>query len=123
MEHPEITSLYKYRPINSFTLDIIANNRIYYPLPASFNDPFDTQCYFRKTSIVTQDIDSSNVGKYFPDEDTNEMIIATRKDASVDIEAFKKSLSEFGILSLAESQKNILMWSHSEIPSFLLIGP
>jgi len=35
--------LYKYRPINEFTKDIICNNRIWFAKPATLNDPFDCQ--------------------------------------------------------------------------------
>ena len=33
--------LYKYRPINEHTIDTITQNRIFFPQPSHFNDPFD----------------------------------------------------------------------------------
>ncbi len=38
-----VDSLYKYRSVDSFTLDIIANNRIFFAKPEMFNDPYDTE--------------------------------------------------------------------------------
>jgi len=35
--------LYKYRPVNEFTQDIISNNRIWFAKPSALNDPFDCQ--------------------------------------------------------------------------------
>ena len=48
----------------------------------------------------------------FPYEDSSEIIAYTRKDLTIEINSFNNELSDFGILSLAEDQKDILMWSH-----------
>lgn len=112
MDNPEIKSLFKYKPINQFTLDIIANHRIYYPLPELFNDPFDTQCSFKDSSVKTQSQDIDKITAAFPDESFSEIIANTSRDLSEDINSFNKSLQGFGILSLAENAKDILMWSH-----------
>ena len=112
MNNPEIKSLFKYKPLNNFTLDIIANNRIYYPKPESFNDPFDTQCSFKNSSAIIESNDQDKIKKAFPDEDPNKILAYTRKDLSGDIDSFKKKLKGFGILSLAEDEKDLLMWSH-----------
>jgi len=112
MIHPEVTSLFKYKPINKFTLDIIANDRVFYPLPDSFNDPFDTQCSFRNKSTRTQSTDTQKLNKAFPDEDLDEITVSIRKDLTRNIDDFKRELQNFGVLSLAENAKDILMWSH-----------
>ena len=52
MLEPDVTTLYKYKPLNQYTMDIIVSDNIYYPKPARFNDPFDTKCFFRKTSEI-----------------------------------------------------------------------
>ena len=42
-ENPEIPCyLYKYRIINCYTRDMLVNHELYYPSPATFNDPFDS---------------------------------------------------------------------------------
>lgn len=112
MNNPEIKSLFKYKPLNNFTLDIIVNNRIYYPKPESFNDPFDTQCSFKNSSAIIEPNNQDKIKKAFPNEDPNEVLAYTRKDLTGDIDSFKKELKDFGILSLAEDEKDILMWSH-----------
>lgn len=96
--------------MNQFTLDIIAGNRIFYPLPESFNDPFDTQCSFKKNTVITPSSDAKKIAKAFPDD---EGIMAYElKDVSSNIENFHNCLKSFGIVSLAESAADILMWSH-----------
>jgi hypothetical protein len=112
MNHPEIKSLYKYKPINQFTLDIIANDRIFYPLPESFNDPFDTKCSFRNKSALTQSTNAQKIARAFPDENPSDILVFTRTDLTPKIDVFNNMLKNFGILSLAEDAKNILMWSH-----------
>jgi len=112
MNNPDIKSLFKYKPLTQFTLDIIANQRIYYPLPESFNDPFDTQCSFKKNSAVVPSTNQKKIAVAFPDEDPNELVAFTRKDLSTSINDFKSKLKNFGILSLSENARDILMWSH-----------
>ena len=112
MIHPEIKSLYKYKPINQFTLDIIANDRIFYPLPGSFNDPFDTKCSFKNKSALTQTADEKKIAQAFPDENPSDITVFTRTDLTQEIDVFKNRLNNFGILSLTGNAKNILMWSH-----------
>ncbi|EGR0541746.1 DUF2971 domain-containing protein [Vibrio cholerae] len=110
MKNPEITSLYKYKPMNQFTLDIIASERIYYALPESFNDPFDTQCSFMKSTAIVPSTDADKVARAFPDDP--EIVPFELKNVSSDIDVFQGKLKNFGIVSLAESAADILMWSH-----------
>lgn len=112
MNNPEIKSLFKYKPLNQFTLDIIANDRIYYPKPDSFNDPFDTKCSFKNSSAIVQSQNLAKIKRVFPNEDPSEIMAYTRKDLTGEIDSFKNALRDFGILSLAEDEKDILMWSH-----------
>ena len=112
MNKPDVKSLFKYKPINQFTLDIIANERIFYPLSELFNDPFDTKCSFKKNSAIVQSLDPDKIEKYFPGEKASDIIAYTPKDLSPNIDTFKSKLKNFGILSLAENAKDILMWSH-----------
>jgi len=112
MIHPEVTSLFKYKPINQYTLDIIANDRIFYPLPDSFNDPFDTQCSFRQKYTFSQSTNENTLKKVFPDENLEDISAFTKKDLTKQINSFKRKLQNYGILSLAENAKDILMWSH-----------
>lgn len=96
--------------MNQFTLDIIASERIYYSLPESFNDPFDTQCSFTSSTAITHSTDANRVAKAFPDD--QDIVAFELKNVSSDIDSFQRKLKKFGIVSLAESASDILMWSH-----------
>lgn len=96
--------------MNQFTLDIIAGNRIFYPLPESFNDPFDTQCSFKQTTLITPSTYAEKIAQAFSDDE--DIIAHELKDASSNIDKFRDQLKNFGIVSLAESAADILMWSH-----------
>ncbi|PMG18390.1 DUF2971 domain-containing protein [Vibrio splendidus] len=110
MNNPEVKSLYKYKPMNQFTLDIIASERIFYSLPESFNDPFDTQCSFTNSSAIVQSTDPQKIARAFPNDP--DIVAFERKSLSSDIDRFHHKLKNFGIVSLAESASDILMWSH-----------
>lgn len=110
MKNPEVTSLYKYKPMNQFTLDIIASKRIYYAFPESFNDPFDTKCYFTRSTAIAICTDADKVARVFPD--APDIMVFEQKNVSSDINTFQDKLKNFGIVSLAESATDILMWSH-----------
>ena len=56
MKHSEVKSLYKYRPINEFTLDIIANARVYYPTADKFNDPYDSEYFISAKELSEKDL-------------------------------------------------------------------
>ena len=45
--------LYKYRPINRHTLNMIVYNEAYFSLPIDFNDPFD--CNIMPSLIYTNE--------------------------------------------------------------------
>lgn len=104
---PEV--LYKYRPINKFTLDILVSNQIYFSTPAKFNDPFDTKCSFSKTiekasydeaiEIFGSDAEGMHLFK------ADGLINATTEE-------FIQELSQKGILSLCETKNNQLLWAH-----------
>jgi hypothetical protein len=45
MKNPEVTSLYKYRGFNTFSLQCLINEVAWFSKPSSFNDPFDCGIY------------------------------------------------------------------------------
>ncbi|MBB6054608.1 DUF2971 domain-containing protein [Tolumonas osonensis] len=111
MKNPEIKSLYKYKPINLFTLDIIANERIFYALPESFNDPFDAKCSFKRQTSTTP-ATTAQTKKHFPNGIRDGITAYSLNDHTQDINEFEEKLKSYGILSLSENCKDILMWSH-----------
>ena len=41
MRNPDVTSLYKYRPFNQYSLQSLINGVEWFSQPELFNDPFD----------------------------------------------------------------------------------
>lgn len=54
MNIPEI--LYKYRAFNERTLDMLANNQVYFASPLEFNDPFDCLAQKNKHELLSKDM-------------------------------------------------------------------
>lgn len=108
--------LYKFRPINNRTIEIIKNAEFYFASPITFNDPFDCNLSFEKD--------------YTKDEIKKEYIsFSERNDISIEeleskigyknsdfCDFYEKTdahlIKNAGILSLSKSYKNITMWSH-----------
>jgi DUF2971 family protein len=125
MEYPQVTKLYKYRDFSSRTLNMLANNEIYFAFSDSFNDPFD--CRARKEFEFKGDEDF--IQKWTPLEASQQNIsieeayIFVKKITESEelkenyikqkSELFQKLvLQSFGICSFSEVPDNILMWSH-----------
>jgi hypothetical protein len=94
MEEPKVKTLYKYKPVNQFTMNIIVSEKVFFPVPARFNNPFDTKYYFRSAS----------------GEDG--IVAFTRHNRLNDIQVFQSELEKFGVLSLAARSQNTLMRFH-----------
>lgn len=104
---PEV--LYKYRPINKFTLDTLVSNQIYFSTPAKFNDPFDTKCSFSKT-IEKASYDEAI--KIFGSDAEDMHLFKADGLINATTEEFIQELSQKGILSLCETKNNQLLWAH-----------
>lgn len=104
---PEV--LYKYRPINKFTLDTLVSNQIYFPTPAKFNDPFDTKCSFSK-SIEKASYDEAK--RVFESDAEDMHVFKAESSINATTEEFTQELSQKGILSLCETKNNQLLWAH-----------
>lgn len=119
MINPEITSLFKYRPFNQYSLQSIIDKAVWFSKPSDFNDPFD--CGF----LVDENKLRENVNYAL-----EEICSATGTDISkLDKEAFSiretdiKAFLEFqksvydlfqnsGVFSLSQVNNDILMWGH-----------
>ena len=104
---PEV--LYKYRPINKFTLDTLVSNQIYFSTPAKFNDPFDTKCSFSKT-IEKASYDEAI--KIFGSDAEDMHLFKADGLINATTEEFIQELSQKGILSLRKKKNNQLLWAH-----------
>jgi len=110
--HPEITSLFKYCPIGKNQLSALAQRKIWYSKPAGFNDPFDTQFSVRgKKHVFEQEMDSQKLSTIFG-EDMSDAMVFNKRSLNELLASFKSGIEKLGILSLASSNNNLLMWSH-----------
>jgi hypothetical protein len=125
MYQPKVTHLYKYRPFNEFTLDIIASNKIYFPKPSTFNDPYDCRIEIDKNVSIDDYVQilRYDAARYFVAPEELEAEIAKVKRAGIIPQDFQDKLSlgidkyhnenqDMGVLSLSSDPKNILMWAH-----------
>ncbi|MGR5287112.1 DUF2971 domain-containing protein [Vibrio maritimus] len=89
-------TLYKYRDMSRYTLEIFINKQIFLPISSMFNDPFDAQIrpqdYIRELRINNPNIDQDA----FKAQD----------------DFVTERLKHMGIYSLSRNHDNILMWSH-----------
>lgn len=125
MEYPNVTKLYKYRTIDSRSLDMLSRGSIWLAPSHAFNDPFD--CKARRKIKFTSD--KELIAKLAPIEahhrgiSPNDAIAYLKQlvtdDKLRDEYLDKKSrslqkvvLQSFGIYTLSEMPKEILMWSH-----------
>ncbi|PQJ84529.1 hypothetical protein BTO22_13490, partial [Aliivibrio sifiae] len=85
MYRSEVTHLYKYRAFNEFTLDIIANNKVYLPKPVVFNDPYDCKIEIDKNVSMTEylTILKHDAARYFVPNEQLEMEILKVKNQGV----------------------------------------
>lgn len=112
MKYPEVTSLYKYCPIGKNQLNALAQKKIWYSKPAGFNDPFDTRFSVKgRLHSYEHETDPAKLKQVFGDKPSAE-IVHKRVPLKEVLEQFQHDIEELGILSLADSNKNLLMWSH-----------
>lgn len=90
--------LYKYKPINKNSLEIIINKELYFPKSVQFNDPFDGQL------LPSNFINEVKELEYIGVDVDNEI---TKHESFI-----KDRINGYGILSLSNTCRDILMWSH-----------
>lgn len=120
----EITHLYKYKPFNEFTLDIIANSKVYFPKPDTFNDPYDCDIKIddnlsHEDYLKMIEIEGKNKGRSEEEikailngERANKVPQELREHVRNGCREFCETNLNMGVLSLCEDYRNILMWSH-----------
>lgn len=111
----KIKRLYKYRPDNDHTLDILRNNELYFSFVEEFNDPFDCRVNFLlpRNKIEWED----HVKKHnIPDALARQAIKALEQinfDSEKIIKLYEKTnFKTITLCCLSEVEDNILMWSH-----------
>jgi hypothetical protein len=112
LKHPEVKSLFKYYPIAKNQISALAQGKVWYSKPAGFNDPFDTRFYVNgNLRKYVQVPNTANINDIF-DENMSGAIVTKKVSLEGDLQTFSREIEDLGILSLAESNKNLLMWSH-----------
>lgn len=106
--------LFKYRPIDLNTLEMIRDDFVYFNSPNNFNDPFDCKM------IIEYKGDDDEWNEYFKkkgQELSNDQKLLMKHHLINDVEKntynFQKNiLSNFWVLSLSGKCDDILLWSH-----------
>lgn len=117
--------LYKYRPINDDTRDILRNGRLYFNTPGELNDPFEfkpvlcttyTEASWRKA--IREELAEGH-----PEYSDAQVKTALQESfdnlyppSPTDLESFesryRSRLKRIGIFSVTEGSDSIVMWSH-----------
>lgn len=101
-------TLYCYKPVNEYTLDIFYSGTFWFSSPVNFNDPFDCKVYPSKESARKRIKDQlEKKGILLTEEAIEEKVTDEEVKKAVD-----KVMNGKGILCLTPHPDNILMWSH-----------
>ncbi|MDD5361051.1 MAG: DUF2971 domain-containing protein [Ignavibacteria bacterium] len=121
-DNSEVEILYKYKPINKYTLSSLINNEFYFAFPNEFNDPYDSELYSYREGTPEQwdkylkniNIEPEIKEKYqklihfmnYDNELINSSLISGNAGSG---ERYKKSIM---VNCFAKNYNKILMWSH-----------
>ena len=118
--------LYKYRPLNQWTISTIVNCVIRFSKADDFNDPFDCRLRYNYEGTDTEWAEAltrllQSTSPHLSAEEVTRMVAAKMRDGlHRDLRALdlvwddigSKQRAKNGILCLTACPKNILMWSH-----------
>jgi len=89
------TSLFKYRPFNKSSIELLVNKELWFAQPETLNDPFECQTSFERVLETVWD--------------RKQITPSLQKNIKEELD---KRLSNLGICSFSRTRKNQLMWSH-----------
>ncbi|WP_157797123.1 DUF2971 domain-containing protein [Clostridium sp. CT7] len=114
MEHRIIPNkLYKYQPVNNYTLANLKNNQIWFSNVDDFNDPFELRFNIDKRSGNDILNDSLKRHGITAPELSKEKSDNIEKAAEKTVEEFANNFKKYnGVSCFSELYDNILMWSH-----------
>lgn len=124
MENSIPQILYKYRSFDDQRArNMLRDNQIYFASPLQFNDPFDCHAQEYMYEVLQEDlikIKASLVFKVAPELLSSIQIETVREEYKEETEKNENRVrpilaelrNTFGCLSLSESDREILMWSH-----------
>lgn len=122
MVNNKIMIVYKYRPVDKYTLELLINNELYFSFPEDFNDPFDSNIPIDFSNISNEDFKLwiERVGN----ESDNSFLrkIDIEKIPSEHWEKIKLKFNEvneskflyccFSTINEYNINNNVLLWSH-----------
>lgn len=107
--------LYKFRPLNSFTEDLIVNGNFFFSLPKDFNDPYEFNIrdsgIYSETDVIAY---LMSKGESLVDAQEIARSVSDIGDYSSNLleQAKSKKSKQIGVLCLSETLNNILLWAH-----------
>lgn len=112
--------LYKYYPLNKFTVDAIVNHYLYASNPVQLNDRFD--CDPQLVSFNSFEDELSAIKKIRPDVSVNEEDLYYTSEFGIHYSLVDYYFKHWGIISLSKVYDEILMWSHYAKDDGICIG-
>lgn len=138
MSFPQV--LYKYRTVNSLSLDALANGSVWYPKPGALNDPNDVAARWQRNFTAKEILEdyvmkrengspvagiASYIQGLLDKGQSHETVLKhidklfmpvdkkTQRELLQDVLYYNEVMfSAFGVLSLSELPDNHLMWAH-----------
>ncbi|HBM16794.1 MAG TPA: hypothetical protein DD381_10690 [Lentisphaeria bacterium] len=118
--------LYKYRPINKFSIQILINKKIWYAKPTSFNDPFDCGIDLDSNLSLEEKVEVLKFKMFqegwSPQKVKQQLIYSFNSQGELNDKAENNILKIYdevyqkrdntGVLSLSSKNSEMLMWSH-----------
>jgi hypothetical protein len=125
--------LYRYLPMDEYTICIFRDNKLHFRNPNKFNDPFDCRALLTSERDLSEEEYAKFLMTCERDSKRRELTCGEKESCKRDAreqfgntdkkrlmsrindiikEELPKSISEFRVLCLSENYNDILMWSH-----------
>lgn len=127
--------IYRYRSFNSYSIDALKNDRLYFSTPSYFNDPFDSVIYIDEERLlhsILRDMDNGMAsyldsiadtdGTLVTSDNKNQVLTLTqntdfrllqlKRVSKIINDTQEKLLSNSKAICFSEDPLSMLMWSH-----------
>ncbi len=88
-------SLFKFRPFNKTSIELLVNKELWFARPDSLNDPFE--CQFNSDTIFSP---------------MSESLVISKEEITKTKEIALDTFNSMGVCSFSRARKNQLMWAH-----------
>ncbi|MEN2283282.1 DUF2971 domain-containing protein [Algoriphagus sp. SE2] len=103
-----MTKLYRYQPINKYSLSSLESKKYWSAKPTTFNDPFE----FKLRTPSEEDINTIKGLKEIRDLNPHLNQLTDFEMVSMAKQWIQKTIEAFGVVCFTETNDNLLMWSH-----------